>query len=42
MDVLRSRIIRSPTLLDSAEAELRSLGALGYLWEVEEARREIA
>jgi hypothetical protein len=42
MDVLRSRIIRSPTLLDGAEAELRSLGALGYLWEVEEARREIA
>lgn len=41
MRVLRARIDRAPTLLDTAEAELRSLGALGYLYEVEEARREL-
>jgi tetratricopeptide (TPR) repeat protein len=41
MNVLRARIDGVPSLLDSAEAELRSLGALGYLREVDEARREI-
>ena len=42
MEVLRAHIDRSLPALDAAEAALRYLGALGYLHEVEQARREIA
>jgi tetratricopeptide (TPR) repeat protein len=42
MAVLRARIDRSAPALDAAEAALRQLGALGFLREVDEARREIA
>ncbi len=38
---LRARIARDVSALDAAETELRALGALGYLHEVEMARREI-
>ena len=41
IDVLRARIARDRTDLDVAEGELRALGALGAVWEVERARQEI-
>jgi tetratricopeptide (TPR) repeat protein len=41
VSVLRARIDRSVVALDAAGAQLRALGALGYLREVDEARREI-
>jgi hypothetical protein len=40
--VLRAGIARDAVALDAAEAELRRQGALGYLGEVQAARREIS
>jgi hypothetical protein len=42
MQVLRAGIARDAVALDAAEAELRRQGALGYLGEVQAARREIS
>jgi hypothetical protein len=42
MQVLRAGIARDAAALDAAETELRRQGALGYLGEVEAARREIS
>ena len=41
LDVLRARIDRDRAALDAAERELRTLGGLGYLREIEQARLEI-
>jgi tetratricopeptide (TPR) repeat protein len=40
--IVRARVDRDLATLDAAEAELRALGALGHLREVEAARREIS
>lgn len=41
MDVLRARISRDRAALDAAERELRRLGGLGYVPDVEQARLDI-
>jgi tetratricopeptide (TPR) repeat protein len=42
MGVLRALVDRDVEILERAERELRALGALGYLQEVEDARRALA